>query len=77
MLNFMLMRTTLNLDPEVLTKVRVLARQRGVSLGTVVSELIRQALSPRKTPPIRNGVPISPAREGPPPDLDLVNPLRD
>jgi hypothetical protein len=37
------MRTTLNLDPEVLTKVRILARQRGVSLGTVVSELIRKA----------------------------------
>jgi predicted HicB family RNase H-like nuclease len=50
MLYSMLMRTTLNLDPEVLTKVRILAKQQGVSLGTVISESIRQALSPR-TPP--------------------------
>jgi hypothetical protein len=71
------MRTTLNLDPEVLTKVRILAKQRGVSLGTVVSELIRKALSPQKTPSVRNGVPIFPPRDGPPPDLELVNRLRD
>jgi len=71
------MRTTLNLDPEVLTKVRILAKQRGVPLGIVVSELIRNALSPRETQSIRNGVPIFPPSEGPPPDLDLVSRLRD
>lgn len=67
----------MNLDPEVLTKVRILAKQRGVPLGIVVSELIRNALSPRETQSIRNGVPIFPTSEGPPPDLDLVNRLRD
>ncbi len=71
------MRTTLNLDPEVLTKVRMLAKQRGVPLGTVVSELIRKSLSPQKTQSVRNGVPIFPASEGPPSDLELVNRLRD
>jgi hypothetical protein len=71
------MRTTLNLDSEVLAKVRMLAKQRGVSLGEVVSELIRKALSPQKTTTKRNGVPIFPRREGPPPDLELVNRLRD
>ena len=71
------MRTTLNLDPEVLSKVRTLAKQRGVSLGTVVSELIRKALSPGKYQAVRNGVPIFPVHEGAPPDRELVNRLRD
>jgi hypothetical protein len=34
------MRTTLNLDPKVLTKVRIFAKQRGVVQGIVVSELV-------------------------------------
>ena len=71
------MRTTLNLDPEVLSKVRLIAKQRGVSLGTVVTELIRKALSPGKSEAVRNGVPIFPVHEGPAPDLELVNKLRD
>jgi plasmid stability protein len=71
------MRTTLNLDPDTLAKVRILAKQRGMSLGAVVSELIRKALSPEKAPSVRNGVPIFAPREGSPPDLELVNRLRD
>ena len=71
------MRTTLNLDPEVLNKVRILAKQKGVPLGNVVSELIRKALSPQKSQSLRNGVPIFPASEGPPPDLEVINRLRD
>ena len=71
------MRTTLNLDPEALAKARLLSKQRGIPLGEIISELILQALRPRKNPPLRNGVPVFPSREGPHPNLDLVNRLRD
>ena len=38
------MRTTLQLDDDVLAAARVLARQQRTSLGAVISELARQAL---------------------------------
>lgn len=81
------MRTTLQLDDDVLAAARVLARQRRVSLGEVISELARRGLV---TPPPstgstgadslrqRNGVPLLPwTPHGSPVDLDLVNRLRD
>ena len=40
------MRTTLNLDDDVMRAVRSLARERGESLGAVVSSLVRDALRP-------------------------------
>ena len=39
------MRTTLRLDDDVLAAARVLARQRRRSVGDVISDLARQALS--------------------------------
>lgn len=76
------MRTTLNLDPEAIAKVRLLAAQRQETLGAVASELILLALKPKEAPPVRNGVPIFtervPGAEGhPATTLDLVNRLRD
>ena len=76
------MRTTLNLSADALAAVRQLARQRGMTLGAVASELILEALRPEDAPAVRNGVPIFAA---PPnaqsdtaaPDLELVNQLRD
>jgi hypothetical protein len=38
------MRTTLSLDDDALASARVLARQRGESLGAVISELARKGL---------------------------------
>ena len=38
------MRTTLALDDDVLAVALVLARQRGISLGSVISGLARDAL---------------------------------
>ncbi len=38
------MRTTLDLDPDVLAAARELAARRRVSIGRVLSELARQAL---------------------------------
>lgn len=53
------MRTTLNLDDDVLLAAKELARLRGSSVGQVLSELARQALtSERPAPGTRNGVPL-------------------
>ena len=75
------MRTTLNLDPEAMARVRALAAHRRETLGAVVSELILRALEPKQAPEVRNGVPLlprTPLPPGvPPPDLELVNRLRD
>jgi hypothetical protein len=71
------MRTTLDIDPQVLAKIRLLSRQRNKSLGRIASELLAAALEPKETPRTRNGVPVFPAGDGPSPDLELVNRLRD
>jgi len=81
------MRTTLQLDDDVLAAARVLARQRRVSLGAVISELARRALvappqgleaSSGDQPEKRNRLPLLPwMPAGAPVDLVLVNRLRD
>lgn len=76
------MRTTLNLSAEALTRVRQLAQQRCETMGSVASELILRALEPEGAPKVRNGVPVFPMEigadyEGAPPDLAVVNRLRD
>lgn len=82
------MRTTLQLDDDVLAAARVLARQKRTNLGAVISELARQALvapaaggaigHPSAEGEHRNGVPLLPWKaEGAPVDLELVNRLRD
>ncbi|NLG20505.1 MAG: hypothetical protein GX555_03610 [Actinomycetales bacterium] len=40
------MRTTLEIDDQVLAAARSLARSRGISLGAAVSELARRGLTP-------------------------------
>jgi hypothetical protein len=42
------MRTTLSLDDDVVTAAKELAASRGVSLGTVISELARRGLTPAR-----------------------------
>ncbi len=82
------MRTTLQLDDDVLAAARVLARQKRTSLGAVISALARQALvapaesasglRARAEGDHRNGVPLLPWKaEGAPVDLEVVNLLRD
>ena len=78
------MRTTLQLDDDVLAAARVLARQRGTSLGAVISALARQGLvapppdDAGTGPSHRKGLPLLPWKpEGAPVDLALVNSLRD
>jgi len=61
------MRTTLNLDDDVLRAVKELAQLRDTTAGEVLSELARSALaSAQQAETLRNGVPIlaSTAEEG-------------
>ena len=73
------MRTTLDIDDDLLQAAREIAANRGTSIGRVLSDLIRKALEPARAPRIRNGVPVMPRRPrgSPRPTMDLVNRLRD
>jgi hypothetical protein len=65
------MRTTLTLDDDVLASARALAAQRGVPVGTIISELARRGLAPTTRPAaIRNGIRLFPVR----PDAGPVTP---
>ena len=61
------MRTTLDIDNDVLTAAKELARQEGKSAGAVISELARKGLtgqeSLKRAPKSRNGVPVLPRRK--------------
>ena len=72
------MRTTLNIDEDVLLAAKGIAAQRGVSMGKVLSDLVRQALNRNVDLATRNGVPLFPCQ----PDagivtMELINRLRD
>ena len=61
------MRTTLNIDDDVLRAVKEIARLRGNSAGTILSDLARQSLErgrSKKASEVRNGVPLLPDRPG-------------
>ena len=72
------MRTTLDLEEDVLLAAKEIAKQRGSTVGRVLSDLVRQALT-RQTPvSIKHGLPLFPVQ----PDagvvtLEMVNHLRD
>jgi hypothetical protein len=73
------MRTTLDVDDDVLQAAKELAAIRGMTMGQVVSELIRKALAPARAARSRNGVPLLPPRPAGAlrPTMKLVNDLRD
>ena len=58
------MRTTVNLDEDVLRAARSLARERGESLGDVISGLVRQALRPPEQVTYERDFPVFQVREG-------------
>jgi hypothetical protein len=74
-----IMRTTLDLEPDVLQPAKEIAQLRGKTTGQVVSELLRKALQPaRSTQRVRNGVPLLTRRPGAPIlTMEMVNRLRD
>lgn len=58
------MRTTLDLDEDVLQALKEIAAMKGQSAGRVASDLVRKALEPKRSARVRNGVPILHARPG-------------
>jgi hypothetical protein len=72
------MRTTLELDDDLLTTAKELAQKKGVSLGRVISELARQSLATAAPVKVRNGAQLFvPKPCASKPDLRTVNALRD
>lgn len=72
------MRTTLDLDEDVLQIAKDIAQRRRSTIGQVISELARKALEPADSPKMRNGVPLFTPKAGTrKPHLALVNRLRD
>jgi hypothetical protein len=73
------MRTTLDLDEDVLLAAKELASRRNTTAGRVVSELVRAALRPTHRARIRHGVPLLPPLPAGAPavTMKLVNRLRD
>jgi len=73
------MRTTLDIDNDVLQAAKELGRLKGKTAGQIISELAREALAPPKRPvTVRNGVPLLPSRgDGTVITMEDVNRLRD
>ena len=73
------MRTTVDIDDDVLLAVKSLSRQRHVSAGRLLSEIARQSLTVAGTKHSkRNGVPIFPVQPGAGiVTMELINRLRD
>lgn len=72
------MRTTVDLEEDVLLAAKEIAKQRGNTVGQVLSDLARQALTKRASVSKKHGLPLFPVR----PDsgvvtLEMVNRLRD
>jgi len=72
-------RTTLDIDDDVLQAAKELAENRRTTTGKVLSALARQALEPAGRQAVRNGVPLlpRPRRGSPKTTMELVNRLRD
>ena len=72
------MRTTLDIDEDILLAAKDLARRRHASLGRVVSALARSGLTRGVEPDARNGIALFPVAVGAGvTTLELVNRLRD
>ena len=72
------MRTTLDIEDDVLLAAKEIARRQGHSTGKVISDLARQALTRDQQLDVRDGVPLFPT--GPESgivSLEIVNRLRD
>ena len=73
------MKTTLDIDDEILLTVNEIAHQKKTTAGNVVSSLLRESLQPKSFKvEYRNGVALLPRRpNGPIVIAELVNRLRD
>jgi len=74
------MRTTLDIDDDVLQAAKERAASQGISMGKAVSDLLRRGLAPVKQKVrVRNGVPLLPPRApgSPPLTVEMVRQLLD
>jgi hypothetical protein len=73
------MRTTLDIDSDVLQAAKEIAAGRGITAGKALSDLARRGLMPKRPGRVRNGVPLLPRRpaDAPRPTMKRVNELRD
>lgn len=60
------MRTTLQIDDDVLNAAKTIARLEGKSLGAVVSQLARKGLKPSPTRNAPDGFPVFSVESGAP-----------
>lgn len=74
-----LVRTTLDIDDDVLQAAKEIAAGRRLTAGQVLSELARKGLQPAPAARARNGVPLLPRRPpgAPRPTMKRVTELRD
>lgn len=72
------MRTTLDIDEDVLLAAKEIARERGTTAGKVISDLARRSLTRPVKFKKRHGFPLFPVQPGAGvATLELVNRLRD
>jgi hypothetical protein len=72
------MRTTLEIDDDLLITAKQLARNKGVTLGRLISDFTRQSLASNGQLKERYGVlPFAPKPGAVRADLEFVNKLRD
>jgi len=57
------MRTTLSIDDDVLKTARALARERGLSVGAILSQLARRGLQPSAPITYRDNFPVFEVQE--------------
>ena len=62
----MFVRTTVDIDDDVLQAAKELGAMRKKTAGQMLSELARKALEPETRYTVRNGVPLLPHRPGAP-----------
>jgi hypothetical protein len=58
------MRTTLDIDDDVLQAAKEIGAMRGKTAGQIISEMAREAMAPPRAYTERNGVPVIPRRPG-------------
>jgi hypothetical protein len=72
------MRTTVDIEEDILLAAKEIARQRGATLGKVLSELARQSLTRQAPTGTRHGLPLFPVQpKAGVVTPELVNQLRD
>ncbi len=72
------MRTTFDVDADILESIKLAAQRQRKSAGQLVSELLRSALMPAIPKPDGTGLPFMPIQPGAgSATLESVNALRD